>query len=98
MLQDLGATNQIAAFQRYHGHALRNNGALSLNIARPAIANVNNRQARAAQYKLYVTSRKTANYCIPAEQLNVREVTRPPFPRAEIEGSGLRDYSVPTLF
>ena len=42
---------------------------------------MNDRQARAAQYKLNVTSRKTAHYCIPAAQLYVREVTRPSFSR-----------------
>ena len=40
---------------------------------------MNDRQARAAQCKLNVTSRKMAHYCIPAAQLYVREVTRPSF-------------------
>ena len=54
-----------------------NNHALLLNIAR--LYECNDRQVRTAQYKLNVTSRKTAHYCIPAAQLHVREVTRPSF-------------------
>ena len=46
---------------------LHNNCALSLNIACP----LNDRQACAAQYKLNMTSRKVANFCIPAEQLRI---------------------------
>ena len=42
---------------------------------------MNDRQARAAQSKLNVTSSKTVHYCIPAAQLDVREVTRPSFSR-----------------
>ena len=38
-------------------------------------------QARAAQSKLNVTSRKMVHYCIPAAQLYVCEVTRPSFSR-----------------
>ena len=44
-------------------------------------AYMNDRQSRAAQSKLNVTSRKTGHYCIPAAQLYVREVTRPSFSR-----------------
>ena len=55
----------------------RNNRALSFNIARLLGCMIDDRQARAAQYKPNVTSRKTDNYCIPAGQLRVQQVTRP---------------------
>ena len=42
---------------------------------------MNDRQARAAQSKLNLTSCKTVHYCIPAAQLDLREVTRPSISR-----------------
>ena len=55
---------------------------------------MNDRQARAAQSKLNMTSRKTVHYCIPAAQLYVREVTRPSFSR-RLKGVACETSSLP---
>jgi hypothetical protein len=52
----------------------RNNGALSLNIAHLVYCQYNNRQARAAQYKLYVTSRKMYGLLLHSSRTTPEEV------------------------
>ena len=67
-------TNQIAAFLRCHGHARAQIPRIVIKH-RAFIEMIGKRAPR--NINCNVTSRKTANFCIPAEQLRVLQVTRP---------------------
>ena len=67
-------TNQIAAFLHSHGNARAQISCVVIQH-RVLIERIGKRTPR--NINCNVTSRKTANFCIPAEQLRVLQVTRP---------------------